>query len=54
MFLRLNKHLIPGLNKVLVSLHGLKEEHKASFDSVVAANNSVSGDRSSPVISVVE
>ena len=50
MFLRLNKHLIPGLNKVLVGLHDeLKEERKANADAAVAAKNSVSGDRSSPV-----
>ena len=53
-FLRLKKYLISGLNKVLVSLHGLKEERKANAGAAVAVNNSVSGDRSGPVISVVE
>ena len=43
LFLRLNKHLIPGLNMVLVSLLGFKEKHKASGDAAVAAKNSVSG-----------
>ena len=41
-FLR-KKNLIPGLNKELLSLQGLKEERKANAD---AAKNSVSGDRS--------
>ena len=53
-FLKLNKHLIPGLNKVLVSLHGLKEDRKANVDAAVEVKNSVSGDKSSPIISVVE
>ena len=43
-FLELNKHVIPGLNKVLVNLHGSKEERKANADATVAAKNSVSGD----------
>ena len=47
MFLILNKHLISALNKVFLSLHRLKEERKANADVVVAAKNSVSGDRSS-------
>ena len=54
MFLRLSTHHIPGLNKVFLSLHGLKEERKANADAAVAAKNSVSGDRSSLVISGVE
>ena len=53
-FLRLSKHHIFGLNKVFLSLHGLKEEGKANADAAVAAKNSVSGDRNSPIISVVE
>jgi len=53
-FLRLSKHHILGLNKVFLSLHGLKEERKANADAAVAAKNSVSGDRNSPIIFVVE
>ena len=54
LFVEQNNHLIHGLYKVLLSLHGLKEERKANADAAVAAKNSVSGDRSSPVISIVE
>jgi len=45
-FMELNKHVTPGLNKVLVSLHGLKKERKPNADAAVAAKNSVSGDKS--------
>ena len=44
----------PALIKVLVSLLGLKEKRKVNADAAVAVKNSVSGDRSSSVISVVE
>ena len=56
LFLRLNKHTYnPGPNKVLVSLHGLKEEErKVNADAAVAEANSVLGDKSSPDIFVVE
>ena len=45
---------LTGLNKVLVTLHVLKEKRKANADAAVAAKNSVSGIISSLVISVVE
>lgn len=47
MFLRLNQDIIPGLNKVLLGLHGLREERKANDAdaAVVVTKNSVSGDR---------
>ena len=54
MFLRLSKNHILGPNKVFLSLHGLKEERKANADAAVAAKNSVSGDRNSGIISIVE
>lgn len=45
-FLQFNKHVPPDLNKVLVSLHGLKEERKVIADVPVAPKTSVSGDGS--------
>ena len=42
-FHRLNKHLIPGLGKVLGDLDALKEERKSSREAAVNAKDAAAG-----------
>ena len=51
-FLRLNKHLIPGLGKVLRDLDALTEERKSNKEAAVNAKNAAAGSTDVSPISV--
>ena len=43
LFLRLNRHLIPGLGQILRGLDALGDERKSNTEAAVAAKNAAAG-----------